>query len=327
MNKWQRILVGRGYWEQAGDDGAAGGGPSAQDVMDFDPFDPEFDTDSVSGGEESGSGDNDVAASDDGGTPPAEDYAGAEDAGQSESGGAEAAAPAEEDTSGETPQDGGKDSEAEFRQQMLELQQQNAALLQRLAEKEQAGDAQAQAQAQGEARGVEVPNFQFNVPDQLQQMLDSEDPTERRQGYAHLATGIARETYRKAAETMQTQFQQFSQALPQWVGQQQQAVEAQKQVAEDFYGAFPELNKPELRGVNQQIAQEVWQASGAKEWSPELRDKIGTEIRNRLGLAQQPAAPQTPPRKPTPPRQFGGGSRPTAPTKDSEQDEMLDLLG
>lgn len=141
-----------------------------------------------------------------------------------------------------------------------------------------------------------VPEYAFTIPDAMMNLVDSEDPAERRQGMAAMAQGVAQTVHGQMMEQVQSMFTQVvPQTVMNVVNQQNQA----KAIFEDFYGANPELNQEDLKPLVVQVAEAAFKESGATEWSPALRDTIATRVKTILGqgkpapvrIAAAPASP------------------------------------
>jgi hypothetical protein len=115
-------------------------------------------------------------------------------------------------------------------------------------------------------------------------------------------------------------------------------------VFHDFYGTYPQFNRPELRGVIESATRAVVAEERAAAWSAALRDKIGARvvsILNSVSPASQQAEPvgnsipkpvPTAPsaRRPAPPKMRGVSARPAQeapPEPGSQEAHMLEILG
>lgn len=157
-----------------------------------------------------------------------------------------------------------------------------------------------------------VPEYAFQIPDQLMTLMESEDPVERRQGYAQLIQGTAQVVH---AQVLQAVGEQYQRGVPAIVHKIVAEQALAKQVFDDFYGKYPTLNKPELRDFIKNTALEVGKTYNAKEWTPALRDAIAKRAFDVLGQTpgSVPATPPaTPPAKPAP-ANFDGKTRGATP--------------
>lgn len=208
-----------------------------------------------------------------------------------------------------------------FQQRVQQLESQLAAI-------QQARHAQPQAQP-APAAGPQVPPYQFNLPPQLQAMLNSEEPTERAQGLAIAMQGVAQAVHQNLMNEWTRREEELRndyvpQTIHQYVSQQQKSQE----IFQDFYGTYQDLAKPELRGLVMSAAQQVYAELGNPVgWSPQLRDTIATRVYQVLG--KQPGQQQQPS---TPPTILGGGgsgvgSRPNGVPNGASADIMNTLFG
>jgi hypothetical protein len=166
----------------------------------------------------------------------------------------------------------------------------------------------------------QIPEYNFNLPEPLVKLLESEDAGERRQGLAYLAQGVARTVHMNALQEIQRARQELAAMMPQYV----QAVNTQQtqaqEVFRDFYGKNQDLDRPELRSLVVGTAQQVIQETGANNWTPELRDKIAGRVRSVLGAYASPG------RRSNQPANVRGGTRPGAPAVTSQAADILDTL-
>ncbi len=162
-----------------------------------------------------------------------------------------------------------------------------AVLLQRIAALEQRPPPAATPPAAPAAASSE-PAFAFAIPDELMNLLGSEDLGERKQAVSALSQGIAKETYRAAMSQVTEAFKQMPRIVQAALEQQNSS----RSVFEDFYGAHTDLNRPELRPVIMETAKSVMAAEAARlgvqvsqmPWSADLRDKVAARAREVLGI-------------------------------------------
>lgn len=164
----------------------------------------------------------------------------------------------------------------------------------------------------------EIPAYDFQIPDQLQKMLDSDDPGERRQGYAYLMQGAARGVHQTLMNEM---VQNISTAVPRMIAHAIEQDRTARATAEDFYGKYPELNKPELHQLVYTTAAVVAREQGHKTWGPKLRDETAKRVKSLLGV--KPAA-KTPAQKPgATGLKKGGGSPSREAPKVNEIEDLI----
>lgn len=179
--------------------------------------------------------------------------------------------------------------------------------------------AQAQPQPKDQPEEDQLPEYNFNVPPQLMQAIESEDPAVRKQGIESLLRGVAMAVHRNIRDESNA-FQ--NKRLPDMVNAMIQQSTVASEVHRDFYGKYPELNQPHLRHLVQQVGAEIMQQTRTTQWSPRLRDAIAARVKQVVQFGPQPSAQ---PPAPVPPANFGGTPRqPLAPTTPS--DDVKDTL-
>lgn len=137
-----------------------------------------------------------------------------------------------------------------------------------------------------------LPDYDFQLPVQLRQMLESEDPRDRAQGYQVMMKGTAQAVH----SSMRQEFNKWTQEVfPQAVNSMMHVQAQQRAVFDDFYGTHKDLNHPELYELVKGTAARVMQQTGSQNWSPEVRDAIAAAVRQVLGRGAQPAATQSAP--------------------------------
>lgn len=190
----------------------------------------------------------------------------------------------------------------------------------------QQGQMGAQGQDQGESQSDPIPNYQFQIPDQLIQMMDSDDPTQRKQAFSYMAQGVAQTVHQQVRQEYQQRLDSVRQELPQQVQQMQAAQEQQRQVFEDFYGTYQDLNRPELRptivNVAEAVATEFQQQGKPVQWGPEFKQAVANRTYQVLGRQPGGQPQQAQARKPSQPRNFGGNARRGVGQADTEQADI-----
>ena len=140
-----------------------------------------------------------------------------------------------------------------------------------------------------EAKPEEAQVYEFSMPDELMARLSSEDAGEQKQGFEHLAQGIAQTVHAQLRTEYRGQLDALRSAIPEYASQTFQSHLTQLNIREDFYGAFPELNKPEYVEFIRGLTKTVWAEKKATAWTPELRNAIGERARTTLNLKAAPA--------------------------------------
>lgn len=133
------------------------------------------------------------------------------------------------------------------------------------------------------------------VPEALVNALRSDDPVEARTAVNLLVQGAANMAYRKAQADIQSL---ITEGLPNMMVQFTQATQVAKTVETDFYGTYPQLNKPELKPLVANIGQQIAQEEGAAfaGYTPAFRDKIATRVIQLLQGVVPQAEPQAQPK-------------------------------
>lgn len=171
----------------------------------------------------------------------------------------------------------------------------------------------------------EVPSHLYEIPDQLLQMISSEDPAQSRQGLQVLIAGALRSVHRAVLNQVRQELGTVKSQIPEMMNQFHNIRTKQMAVFEDFYGANPDLKVPQIMPMIHAEAVAL-----AKErpdlvgngWNQKFRDELSRRVRSilrwQVSTPAQPAAP---------PKILNGGARP-ATEKLSAQDKVLaDLFG
>lgn len=135
-----------------------------------------------------------------------------------------------------------------------------------------------------------LPSYDFNVPAGLVDALADENPTRRAEALRALCTGVAESVHRQVRAEYRPWMQRQHQEL-------QAAEERRQSVQRDFYGTYPQLDHPGLRGIVEWASgQAIAARRGNATWDTALRDDIA---RRAIAVIQgmpsaQPAVPQAP---------------------------------
>jgi uncharacterized membrane protein len=180
--------------------------------------------------------------------------------------------------------------------QLLNQQQQQAAA--------QAGQAGQDSQPAGQKTPEQIqqerhqsvasklPPYQFQIPQDILQKMGSDDPGQVTAGLQEFAKGVASVTHynvamqfeERIAELEKQILEKSVQTFKQTTQAESEQKKAQESVFNDFYTAFPELNKPELQLFVKMQAQQLAQQYGVQQWSKEFRDQLGTHVKKVLGM-------------------------------------------
>lgn len=277
------------------------GGPSAAEILAFDPFGPP----SSDSGEKPG---DEGAAK----TPPAEAKP---DAG---------AKPG--DTASKAPPADGKPATPEVPPQAPNLeqlfQQQTDVIRQAM---EKAAPAAAPVKAEPKA-----PRFNLAIPPQIIDGMRSEDPKEFATAMHSVINGIANHLWDQFNAHLEQEVQPRYKSM---IEEHYNGLQTQATVAQDFYGKHANLKDPMFQPLLQQagmlVAQERMAAGKSVTWSEELRDEIAEKIYAKFPAlrptAESKGKKEEGDQKPKPRFNAGGGARPAVPSGQSE-DFGADLL-
>jgi len=203
------------------------------------------------------------------------------------------------------------------------------------------GQPQQQQPAQGDQKNPleNMPEYNFEIPDQLVNMMASEDPGERKRAMGALVKGVSQTIHQQVVDVIK----HVQESMGGNITTQIQNHQAQQQVYNDFYGAYPHYNTPALRKVVHGMAIQLIQQDASMgvrtQWNKNFQQRLGDAVTNSLKAAginlggQQPAAQTTTNAAPAnPPAAFGGTNGGGAHTagkmakgRKTQQDYMDDL--
>jgi hypothetical protein len=156
--------------------------------------------------------------------------------------------------------------------------------------------------------------YNYQLPQEMVNRLRSEDPAEFSQTFGQLLQTVAANVH----YNLQQQLTQKEQEVQNWVAQEtqrkyQEMYQQQQEkdrVAKDFYGTYPELDRPELRQLVVTAAQQVLQEPGmhGASWNENVRDRVAQRVANILQRdvnSLRSTAPQTS-QQPAQPYMSGG---------------------
>lgn len=211
----------------------------------------------------------------------------------------------------------------------LELLKKSYAEAQAQLRMQQAQGAQPQQPAQPKSEAPDplthVPAYQYTVPPQLLAGLRSEDPAEQAGAVGALIQGVSQTVHQQVLGQMRQAFQ----TVPQMVYSQINTVRTQQEVFQDFYGSYPELNRPELYPVVAQCGAALMQETGQMTYSPQMKQAIAARVKQLLGMAAPVQQPTPAPAPSAPGPYMSGGApaaRPTAPVRPSEEDDIANTI-
>lgn len=173
----------------------------------------------------------------------------------------------------------------------------------------------------------EMPSYEFEIPEPLVAALQSEDPKEVQMGVRNLAQGVAQGIHQTILHELETKyFPRMIAASVQANQQHAQTTEQTTSMRKDFYGSFPELDKPELHPIIGLVAGQLAIEMGVQGYSQEFK----AALRQRLtalgvGAAKAPAPAPAPVPQPMI-TQGATGNRPTPTFADEQQKQMMELF-
>lgn len=182
--------------------------------------------------------------------------------------------------------------------------------------------------------------YKMLVSKDLVSAMMSEEPEQQRAAVSALANSVMNKMFQDFRGALVDMERRIVSQIPNIMNTVQTTKTAQQQIEEDFYGAFPELNKPILRDAVWNTVGSIAKRTGAQGWTPELRDTAGQFLLDNLGFqraqaqgnGQQQTAVQAPAAgKPAPRRTFaagsggGGSNRPNGQTQANEFADVLDI--
>lgn len=139
-----------------------------------------------------------------------------------------------------------------------------------------------------------VPDYNFEIPDQLVNMLNSEDPGERKTALGTLIRGVSQTIHQQLAGVVK----EVRDSVPNSINDAIQMQQFQSQVNTEFYGKYPDLNTPEKRQVVHAVALNLMrqdaQMGVQPAWTPQFMERVGQAVNQMLGV-QQPAQPAAQP--------------------------------
>jgi hypothetical protein len=200
------------------------------------------------------------------------------------------------------------------------LMETNAALVRQLAAP--AGPTPAAPAAPGPVEDP-IPQYLFDLPKDVVEAVLSDDPALRVRGLQAMFSGALQTAHKRIREEYRGHVSVRERELSTRIQAEMKQTGEGQRIFSDFYTKFPTLNEPALRSIVQHATQNVSAETGARSWTPELRDKIGERVFSILGKAV-PAASAESPRLSNVvahPRMRGASTRPEGVTRAASEDE------
>lgn len=238
-----------------------------------------------------------------------------------------------------------KDAELrQLRETVSQMQQTMAQMQQGQQDQGQNAQGQGQGQSEGPDLSQFVPDYNFQVPNETQKLLQSDDPNEFQQGLMQVQQGYAQSVHYNLLQQMQQMYNTIEQRIPEVAQQTAQTQMTQQDIKQDYFSQYPHHQDPNIQPLLQQVSERVLQQNPQASWNQNLRDQIGQEVDRIIQsfAGQQPqnqnqAAPQSGgSQQPqgqnasspaAPPQQVGTGTRPGSSGNNADNDVIATLLG
>jgi hypothetical protein len=179
-------------------------------------------------------------------------------------------------------------------------------------------------QPQGGASEADtIPAYNFNIPDGLVDKLASEDPRDRKEGLGVLIQGASRAVHKAIRdEVMQHIAPAVVRLAVEQVRGRATEAEAMQTIRGDFYGSYPELNKPELIPLIGQMAAQLAAELGVNGYTPEFKAALAARAKALFNLGGGAVVTQAP-KQPVINR--GGGTRVAPSAEQQLSNEIMEL--
>lgn len=141
----------------------------------------------------------------------------------------------------------------------------------------------------------EFSDYTFNITPKLYNGLFNPEASEEERVFAlqGFASGIATTVHNRILESFgawtREQFQSVPGVVNYLLSAREKAQGSAKMIRDDFYGSFPELNKPELAPLVKATIQSVQKETKAKMWTPQIKNIVGARVKSVLAAYAQAA--------------------------------------
>jgi len=163
---------------------------------------------------------------------------------------------------------------------------------------------QSQVRGSAEQSAVKAPSYRYQIPEQTLAALRSDNDGEFGRAVETMFNIVAENVH---SNLIQHVSDYVGSTVPDMIQKSQSAQGQQTQVRSDFYGAFPELNRPDVQPLVISAAQQLAN-EGYTRWDQNFVQALGQRVHGTLrGFVPAQAAP-TP--TPTPPKLNGPGAHP-----------------
>jgi hypothetical protein len=162
------------------------------------------------------------------------------------------------------------------------------------------------------------PRFNFQVPNDVVNALRSDDQEVATHGLNALVNGLSNAIWQAQQEFIASE---LIPQIPRMIQQHMSMVEERRRVHDEFYGAYPHLNKPELKPFVGQLAIQLAQETGAKTWDTAFSQKLVERLATIIPMTPAPSGQP----KAKPKFNSGGGS-PRQPAENPIVTDIRDTL-
>ena len=141
----------------------------------------------------------------------------------------------------------------------------------------------------------EFSDYTFNISPKLYNGLFNPDASEEERIMAlqGFASGIATTVHNNIVNSLGNWTREQVQAIPgvikYMMASREQAQSSAKSIRDDFYGSFPELNKPELAPLVRATIQSIQKETKATTWTPQIKNLVGSRVKSVLAAYAQAA--------------------------------------
>lgn len=138
-------------------------------------------------------------------------------------------------------------------------------------------------------------DYTYNISPKLYAGLFGQDATEEERiaCLQAFASGISMTVHNNILKSLgswtKEQFQAIPRAVDYLVSRREKETSSRNTIREDFFKAFPELNKPELTPIIRSTIQGVAQETGAKVWNTQVKNLVGQRVKQLLAAYAQSA--------------------------------------
>lgn len=181
----------------------------------------------------------------------------------------------------------------------------------------------------------EIPSYEFQIPPQISEGIQSDDPQQRATALAQLVRGIGVEVHARVRQEFDDKLRktvEYQQTQQQQVQTQEQQKSQQEEIRKDYFSAYKNHDSDIIRPVVQRKAGEVFKEWNVQTWTPNVRDEIARRVETELRQSGFTAAggndngPKPNGHDPNPPpHQRKSGARPGGSGGPAEPNSVQDI--